>query len=54
MDYMTLKEASEKWGLNTSVDKLLLLCRTYSRCCKDGNGLADTQSAQKLRMKKGK
>ena len=41
MDYMTLKEASEKW------DKLLLFCRTYSWRCKDGNGLADTQISTK-------
>ena len=35
MDYMTLKEASEKWGV------------TYSWRCKDGNGLADTQISTK-------
>ena len=28
-------------GCNTSLDKLLLFCRTYSWRCKDGNGLAD-------------
>ena len=43
MDYMILKEASAKLGSNTSLDKLFLLWWTYSRTCKDGNGLADTK-----------
>ena len=47
MDYMTLKEAGEKWGCNPSLDKLLLFCWTDSWCCKDGNGLVDTKISTK-------
>lgn len=43
MDYMTLKEASEKWGVSNSADKLLLRRWPYSRCCEGGYNLADSE-----------
>lgn len=47
MDYMTLKEASEKWGVTPRWINYYCFCRTYSWRCKDGNGLADTQISTK-------
>ncbi len=46
MDYMTLKEAGEKWGV-TPMDKLLLCRRPYSRCHENSDNLVDTQRGQK-------
>ena len=43
MDYMILKEASAKWGVTPRWINYFLLWWTYSRTCKDGNGLADTK-----------
>ena len=42
MDYMTLKEASEKWGV-TPADQLFVCRWAYPRRCKDGYHLADSQ-----------
>ena len=47
MEYMTLKEASEKWGVMASTGKLLLRRWPYSRRCKDGNNLADPERRRK-------
>ena len=47
MDYMTLKEASEKWGVTASVDKLLLRCGTHPRRYESGDNLADSQNFEK-------
>lgn len=47
MDYMTLKEASEKWGRDPSVDKLLLRCGTHPRRYESGDNLADSQNFEK-------
>ena len=47
MDYMTLKEAAEKWGVTPRRSKLLLCCRAYSWCCKDGNYLANSKRCGK-------
>lgn len=49
MDYMTLKEASEKMGRDPSTDKLLLRRCPYSRRCKNGNNLADPERCGKAR-----
>ena len=43
MDYMTLKEAAEKWGRDPSTDKLLLRRWPYSRRCEDGYNLVDPE-----------
>ena len=43
MDYMTVKEASEKLVRNPSAGKLLLRRRPYSRRGEDGDNLVDTQ-----------
>ena len=34
-------------GSNPSTDKLLLYCGPYSRSCKDGNNMVDTQRNKK-------
>ena len=47
MDYMTLKEASEKWGVTPSTGKLLLRRWPYSRCCEDSYYLADPERCGK-------
>ena len=47
MDYMTLKEASEKWGVTPSTGKLLLRRWPYSRRCENGYNLADSQNSRK-------
>ena len=47
MEYMTLKEASNIWGISPSNDKLLLFCGAYSRRRKNGNHLADSQKCEK-------
>lgn len=44
MDYITVKEASEKWGVTPSTCKLLLRRWPYSRCCEDGWCVADPQN----------
>ena len=42
MDYMTLKEAVEKWGVTPR--RILLLRRCpYSRRCEDGYNLVDPE-----------
>ena len=41
MDYMTLKEASEKWGVTPR--QINYLC---TRRCKDGYHLADSQGCR--------
>ena len=46
MDYMTLKEASEKWGVS---GKLLLCWWTYPRCCENGRCLAAPQGNSQTR-----
>ena len=39
MDYMTLKEAAEKWGMTSH-----MVCRrAYSRRCEDGYNLVDPE-----------
>ena len=47
MEYMTLKEASEKWGVMPRRVNLLLRRWPYSRRCKDGNNLADPERRRK-------
>ena len=47
MDYMTLKEASEKMGRDPTMDKLLLHCGSHPRCCKNGDDLADSENCGK-------
>ena len=42
MDYMTLKEAAEKWGVTPRQGKLLLCRRAYPRRCENGRCLADS------------
>ena len=47
MDYMTLKEASEKWGVTPRrVNYYCAACR-ISRRNKNGDNLADTQGRRK-------
>jgi len=43
MDYMTLKEAAEKWG----VTPRRVNCWAYPRRCKDGWCLADPKERRK-------
>ena len=40
MDYMTLKEAAEKWGV-TPRRVIIIVPEAYPRCCEDGWCLAD-------------
>lgn len=47
MDYMTLKEASEKWGVTPSMDKLLLCCIPYSRSHKNGDSMVNLEERRK-------
>lgn len=47
MDYMTLKEASEKWGVTPRWINYYCSAGRIHRRCKDGNGLADTQISTK-------
>ena len=47
MDYMTLKEASEKWGVTPAPDKLSMCFWPYSRSCEDGYDLAHTKGCTK-------
>lgn len=47
MDYMTLKETSEKMGRFCPTDKLLLRRWSYSRRCKNGRCLAAPQGRRK-------
>ena len=47
MDYMTLKEAAEKWGVTPRQSKLLLRCWAYPRRCEDGWCLADPKERRK-------
>lgn len=49
MDYMTLKETSEKVGRFVPTDKLLLHRWTHSRCCQDDRCLADSQGGRKAK-----
>ena len=42
MEYMTLKEASEKWGVFSSKNQLLLFCRPHYRCGKERHSMADS------------
>lgn len=49
MDFMTLREASEKMGCDPSTGKLLLRWWPYSRRCKDGNNLTDPERRGKAR-----
>lgn len=49
MDYMTLKEASEKWGRFVPSDKLLLHRWTHPRCCQNGRCLADPQGGREAK-----
>ena len=46
MDYMTLKEASEKWGVTPKADQLFMRRRAYPRRCEDGYHLADSQGCR--------
>ena len=46
MDYMTLKEASEKWGVSSRQINLLLHRWTHPRCCQNGWCLADPQGGR--------
>ena len=50
MDYMTLKEASEKWGVSSRQVKPLLRRWAYSRRGKVQPGLADTQRRGRSRL----
>ena len=46
MDYMTLKEAAEKWGVTPR--RVNYYCaRAYSRRCEDGWCLADPKERRK-------
>ena len=47
MDYMTLKEASKKWGISSRQINLLLRRWANSRCCENGYHLADTKECGK-------
>ncbi len=40
MDYMTLKEAAEKWDVTPRQSKLFVCRWAYPRCCKNGDDLA--------------
>ena len=46
MDYMTLKEASEKWGCYPKADQLSVYRWAYPRRCKDGYHLDDSQGCR--------
>ena len=57
MDYMTLREASEKWGVTPKADQLSVCQWAYPRRCEDGWCLADPKTAEKPvdgRTKQGK
>ena len=47
MDYMTLKEAAEKWGVTPRRVKLLLRCWAHPRRCEDDWCLADPKERRK-------
>lgn len=47
MEYMTLKEAAEKWGITPPTSKLLLCRWPYSRRCEDGYNLANPERCGK-------
>ena len=53
MDYMTLKEASEKWGVEMGrfvpSSQLLLRRWAYSRRCENGRCLADPKRGSQAR-----
>lgn len=47
MDYMTLKEASEKWGISTRMINYYCTEGRIPRCCKNGYCLANTKRGRK-------
>lgn len=49
MDYMTLKEASEKWGVFVPSSQLLLRRGPYSQRCENGRCLVDPQGNRQTR-----
>ncbi len=46
MDYMTLKDAAEQWGVTPRQGKLLLCGWAYPRRCENGRCLADPQNCR--------
>ena len=47
MDYMTLKEAGQKWNVTPRQVNLFVFRRAYPRRCKDGWCLADPKERRK-------
>ena len=47
MDYMTLKEAAEKWGVTPRRVNYYLCRRAHIWSCKDGNYLANSKGCGK-------
>ena len=47
MDYMTLKEAAEKWGVTPRRVNYYCAAWAYPRCCKNGWCLADPKERRK-------
>ena len=49
MDYMTLKEASEKWGVSSRQVNYYCVEGPYSRRCENGRCLVDPQGNRQTR-----
>ena len=57
MDYITLKETAGKWSVTPRRVNYYCAARAHSRCCKDGNYLANSKGCGKVARwsnKKGK